>query len=166
MAMIVLAVGPFFAGIVAPIVIVDQWFRHVNPRSRPQHSFLVILAFMSFELTEGLRLGLEQHVDRLREQFKVIMITKIVKSFMLGLALAWYNRDRGGRNVAVECVALFAAITPLGMAIGMGLGLPLVRDIVNELTDPTVWMVRSMGTLTLVYVLLVDLGGAQRPAAR
>lgn len=105
---------------------------HVTPAMFQQsvlRSFLLLLALTFHSVFEGIAIGLQEESTSLLSLFIAVIVHKCIMSFSLGLNLA---QSRLSVKSYLLCILMFAAASPLGVGIGIGVvGLPdsLAQDI-------------------------------------
>ncbi|XP_061573854.1 zinc transporter ZIP1-like [Cololabis saira] len=81
-------------------------------------AFILVFSLSLHSVFEGLAVGLLEEADKVLEICLALLIHKGVISFSLTFQLV---QGRLRRAVAAGCLLLFAAMTPLGIALGVGL---------------------------------------------
>jgi len=127
---------------------------------RPPKSFRVMFAVVALSFQEafvGLSFGMESvgPDNGVWCAYAIASMNKLIIAFCLGLELAW----SGARNsTIVACSAVFAVVTPLGVAVGMALS-QCCSDAAADHSSPGIVHVVSQGlaagSLAFVVFLVV-----------
>ncbi|XP_016657214.1 zinc transporter ZIP1-like [Acyrthosiphon pisum] len=126
----------------------------------PPKSFRVLFAVVALSFQEafvGLSFGLETAGpdDALWYTYATASGNKLIIAFCLGMELAW----SGARNSAiVVCSAVFATVTPVGVAIGMALSQCCDNNTANKLPSPGILHATSqaLGAASLAFVVFLE----------
>jgi len=116
---------------------------------------VVALSFQ--EAFVGLSFGMETSGpdDPVWYAYATASATKLIVSFCLGMELAW----SGARNSAiVACSAVFATVTPVGVAIGMALSQCCDNVVAYKPPSPGILHVISqgLGAGSLAFVVFLE----------
>lgn len=121
---------------------------HVDLNSHSAIRCLALVLSLSLHsVFEGLALGLQETGARVVEICVALSVHKCVVAFSLALKLM-QNRLRW--SAVVGCVLTFAAMSPLGI----GLGIALTQDSSHQLTRA---VLEGMATGTFVYVTFMEI---------
>jgi len=123
-------------------------------------SFRVLFAVVALSFQEafvGLSFGMETvgPDDGVWYAYATASVTKLIVAFCLGMELAW----SGARNSAiVACSAVFATVTPVGVAIGMALSQCCDNAVAYKPPSPGILHVISqgLGAGSLAFVVFLE----------
>lgn len=122
-------------------------------------SFRVLFAVVALSFQEafvGLSFGMQSvgPNDGVWSAYATVSANKLIVAFCLGLELAW----SGARNQAiVTSSAVFAAVTPVGVAVGMALSQCCTDAAADPLSPGTVHVVsQGLAAGSLAYVVFLE----------
>lgn len=113
-------------------------------------AFVLVFSLSLHSVFEGLAVGLLEEGRQVLEICMALMIHKSIISFSLAFKL-WQGRLR--RSAVVGCLLLFAAMSPLGIGVGMGLS--------ESKASPQHQLARStlegLATGTFIYITFMEI---------
>ncbi|GAB0092563.1 zinc transporter ZIP1 [Sergentomyia squamirostris] len=112
---------------------------------------LVVLALSVHELFEGLAVGLESSAGTVWYMFGAVAAHKLVLAFCVGVELVV---TRTKRYLAAIYVLTFAAVSPIGIAIGIGVS--STSDDASSSSIPAA-ILQGLATGTLLYVIFFEI---------
>ncbi|KAM6909966.1 zinc transporter ZIP1-like [Xenentodon cancila] len=113
-------------------------------------AFILVFSLSLHSVFEGLAVGLLEEASKVLEICLALMIHKSIISFSLTFKLV---QGRLRRSVVAGCLLLFAAMTPLGIALGVGL--------TETKTSPQHQLARcsleGLATGTFIYITFMEI---------
>nr|KAG5713268.1 hypothetical protein BaRGS_007795 [Batillaria attramentaria] len=119
-------------------------------------ALLLLIALSFHTVFDGLAVGLQESNDSVWEVFAAISVHKALVAFCLGLELASASPDN--RRKPYILIFLFSLISPIGIAIGMGVTSGHVNELAELLTSS---VLQALATGTFLYVTFFEILGQQ-----
>lgn len=113
-------------------------------------AFILVFSLSLHSVFEGLAVGLLEETKAVLEICLALMIHKSVISFSLAVKL---SQGRLRRSVVAGCLLLFAAMSPLGIGVGMGLS-ETKASPQHQLARCTL---EGLATGTFIYITFMEI---------
>ncbi|XP_014210977.1 protein zntC isoform X1 [Copidosoma floridanum] len=133
--------------------------KQTRPHDNSMRSLLTVLALSFHAIFEGLAVGLEPAMSSVLYLAAAIATHKLVISFCVGMELYVAGASR---RAILGYLSVFSMVTPLGIAIGLGLG--QFRDVGagDETLGPVSTILQGMAAGTLLYVVFFEVLARER----
>lgn len=113
-------------------------------------SFILVFSLSLHSVFEGLAVGLLEDERQVLEICLALMIHKSIISFSLAFKL---SQGRLRRSVVAGCLLLFAAMSPLGIGVGMGIT-ETKASTQHQLARSTL---EGLATGTFIYITFMEI---------
>lgn len=113
-------------------------------------AFILVFSLSLHSVFEGLAVGLLEDRKEVLELCLALVIHKSIISFSLAFKL---SQGRLRRSVVVGCLLLFAAMSPLGIGIGMGIT-ETKASVQHQLARSTL---EGLATGTFIYITFMEI---------
>lgn len=118
---------------------------------------LLLLMALSFHtLFDGLAVGLQDSVDSIWQVMAAITTHKVLVAFCIGLELSAISGSSRCRPVVY--LVLFSLMSPIGIAVGMGVNSGYLDELAKLLTSS---ILQALATGTFLYVTFFEILGQQ-----
>lgn len=116
------------------------------------HCLLTVIALSFHEVFEGMAIGLERIAENMWYLSTAVATHKLVIAFCIGLELTYSNTRR---SVLVVYMAMFAVVTPLGIAAGLILA-QFESGSPSKTSGPVAVVLQGLTAGTLLYVVFFE----------